>query len=86
MYGHTRRQPGSRVSSRNNATIVTAATTEIPPPLLAQLKPGAKLVIPLGQHAGYQELMVVEVDADGEETRRSVLPVRFVPLTGDAER
>ncbi len=66
--------------------IVTAATTEIPPPLLAQLKPGAKLVIPLGQHAGYQELMVVEVDADGEETRRSVLPVRFVPLTGDAER
>lgn len=66
--------------------IVTAATPEIPPPLLAQLKPGAKLVIPLGQHSGYQELMVIEVDSHGEVTRRAVLPVRFVPLTGDAER
>ncbi len=63
--------------------IVTAAAEEIPPPLLQQLKPGGKLVIPVGEHYGYQELLVVEVDERGEISRESVLPVRFVPLTGD---
>jgi protein-L-isoaspartate(D-aspartate) O-methyltransferase len=63
--------------------IVTAAAEQIPPPLLAQLKPGGKLVIPVGEHHGYQELLVVEVDDKGEISRESVLPVRFVPLTGD---
>jgi protein-L-isoaspartate(D-aspartate) O-methyltransferase len=47
------------------------------------LKPGGRLVIPVGEHQGYQELLVVEVDANGEVSRKSVLPVRFVPLTGD---
>jgi protein-L-isoaspartate(D-aspartate) O-methyltransferase len=63
--------------------IVTAAAEHLPPPLLKQLKPGGKLVIPVGEHNGYQELLVVEVDADGEVSRKSVLPVRFVPLTGE---
>ena len=63
--------------------IVTAAAEHLPPPLLKQLKPGGRLVIPVGEHQGYQELLVVEVDADGEVSRKSVLPVRFVPLTGD---
>ena len=63
--------------------IVTAAAEHLPPPLLQQLKPGGKLVIPVGRHLGYQELLVVEVDADGEVRHESVLPVRFVPLTGD---
>lgn len=63
--------------------IVTAAAEHLPPPLLKQLKPGGKLVIPVGEHQGYQELLVVEVDADGEVMRKAVLPVRFVPLTGD---
>jgi protein-L-isoaspartate(D-aspartate) O-methyltransferase len=61
--------------------IVTAAAPEIPPPLLRQLKPGAKLVMPLGQPFGDQELLVIEVDSKGKVIRRSVLPVRFVPLT-----
>lgn len=61
--------------------IVTAAAPEIPPPLLAQLKPGAKLVMPLGQPYGEQELLVIEVDSKGKASKRSVLPVRFVPLT-----
>jgi protein-L-isoaspartate(D-aspartate) O-methyltransferase len=61
--------------------IVTAAAGEIPPPLLQQLKPGGKLVIPVGEEHGYQELLLVEVDAAGEISRQSVLPVRFVPLT-----
>ena len=63
--------------------IVTAAAEHLPPPLLQQLKPGSKLVIPVGEEHGYQELLVVEVDAAGEISRQSVLPVRFVPLTGD---
>ena len=63
--------------------IVTAAADEIPPPLLAQLKPGGKLVIPVGAEHGYQELLLIEVGEDGEVRERSVLPVRFVPLTGE---
>jgi protein-L-isoaspartate(D-aspartate) O-methyltransferase len=63
--------------------IVTAAAEEIPKPLLRQLKPGGKLVIPVGEEHGYQELLLVTVDADGELSSRSVLPVRFVPFTGD---
>jgi protein-L-isoaspartate(D-aspartate) O-methyltransferase len=63
--------------------IVTAAAEHLPPPLLQQLKPGGKLVIPIGEEHGYQELLVVEVDATGEISRQSVLPVRFVPLTRD---
>lgn len=63
--------------------IVTAAAEEIPPPLLHQLKPGGKLVIPVGEEHGYQELLLVEVGDDGEVRKRSVLPVRFVPLTGE---
>ncbi len=63
--------------------IVTAAAGEIPPPLLRQLKPGGKLVIPVGEEHGSQELLLVEVDAAGKISRQSVLPVRFVPLTGE---
>ena len=63
--------------------IVTAAAEHLPPPLLQQLKPGGKLVIPVGEEHGYQELLVVEVDAAGEIHKKSVLPVRFVPLTRD---
>ena len=60
--------------------IVTAAAEELPPPLLQQLKPGGKLVIPLGEEHGFQELLLIEVDAAGEVGKRSILPVRFVPL------
>lgn len=63
--------------------IVTAAAGNIPPPLLQQLKPGGKLVIPVGERHDHQELLVVEVDDSGEVSSRSVLPVRFVPLTGE---
>ncbi len=61
--------------------IVTAAAENIPPPLLQQLKPGGKLVIPVGEHLGYQELLLVEVDEQGNISKESKLPVRFVPLT-----
>jgi len=63
--------------------IVTAAAPEIPPPLLEQLKPGGRLVIPVGAEHGEQDLLVVELGEDGDILKRSVLPVRFVPLTGE---
>jgi protein-L-isoaspartate(D-aspartate) O-methyltransferase len=61
--------------------IVTAAAPHIPPPLLKQLKPGGRLVIPVGEHLGDQELMLIEVDERGNVSREAKLPVRFVPLT-----
>lgn len=61
--------------------IVTAAADEVPAPLIEQLKPGARLVIPVASPGGFQELLVIEKLPDGSTTSRSVLPVRFVPLT-----
>ena len=55
--------------------------TKVPPPLVEQLKPGARLVIPVGMPGGVQELKVVEKDADGSITSRNILLVAFVPLT-----
>lgn len=63
--------------------IVTAAAPEIPPPLIEQLKPGARLVIPVGLPYSYQELVVVEKQADGKIQRKTILGVSFVPLTGE---
>lgn len=62
--------------------IVTAAALHIPPLLIDQLKPGARLVIPVGRQLLPQDLLVVEKHPDGSVDRRSVLPVAFVPLTG----
>lgn len=63
--------------------IVTAAAPEIPQPLIQQLKPGARLVIPVGLPYSFQELIVVEKREDGKIERKSILGVSFVPLTGD---
>lgn len=63
--------------------IVTAGAPHIPPPLLQQLKPGGKLVIPVDNDDGHQDLLLVEVNDAGEPEERDVLPVRFVPLTGE---
>ncbi|MFQ5645977.1 MAG: protein-L-isoaspartate(D-aspartate) O-methyltransferase, partial [bacterium] len=63
--------------------IVTAAPAEIPEPLIRQLKVGGVLVIPVGR--GFQNLVVVKKDKRGI-TRRRVLPVAFVPMTGQAQK
>ena len=60
--------------------IVTAAAPRVPPALVEQLKPGGKMVIPVGGQWGVQELEVITRRADGGYDRKSVLPVRFVPL------
>ncbi len=65
-----------------DAIIVTAAASHVPPPLIKQLKPGGRMVIPLGAQFMTQSLMLVEKQMDGTVTNRQLLPVRFVPLTG----
>lgn len=60
--------------------ILTAAPAEIPQALIDQLRPGGKLVAPVGANVLTQELVVVDKDAKGRLSRRSVLPVRFVPM------
>ena len=65
-----------------DAIIVTAAASQVPPPLLKQLKPGGRMVIPLGMQFMTQYLMLVEKGADGSVTTRQIVPVAFVPLTG----
>jgi protein-L-isoaspartate(D-aspartate) O-methyltransferase len=59
--------------------LVAAAPDLIPPPLIAQLKPGGKMVIPAGL-TGTQQLMLVEKGADGRIATREILPVRFAQL------
>jgi protein-L-isoaspartate(D-aspartate) O-methyltransferase len=62
--------------------IVTCAAGHVPPPLLAQLREGGRMVIPVGGVFQVQRLMVVTKDEEGKIKTREVLPVRFVPMTG----
>jgi protein-L-isoaspartate(D-aspartate) O-methyltransferase len=63
--------------------IVTAAATHIPEPLIEQLKPGGRMVIPVGERYFYQELILLEKDEDGKIERKDVLSVAFVPFQGE---
>jgi protein-L-isoaspartate(D-aspartate) O-methyltransferase len=60
--------------------VVTAAAPRVPQALVEQLKPGGRLVIPVGASHAAQELLVLTKRADGGVDERRVLPVRFVPL------
>jgi protein-L-isoaspartate(D-aspartate) O-methyltransferase len=64
-----------------DAIMVTAGADEVPPPLLAQLKAGGRMVIPVGPAASIQHLTLIEKLADGTIRSRRVVPVRFVPFT-----
>jgi protein-L-isoaspartate(D-aspartate) O-methyltransferase len=69
-----------------DSIVVTAAPREVPAPLIEQLKPGGRLVVPVGAQAAGQLLLLIEKRSDGTLIRRNVLAVRFVPLTGEAEK
>jgi protein-L-isoaspartate(D-aspartate) O-methyltransferase len=60
--------------------LVTAAPEAVPPALVNQLRPGGRLVVPVGKTSGVQDLMLIEKDVNGKTTSRSVIPVRFVPM------
>ena len=84
----TARRAGSlraaaRQGSAVDAIVVAAATDEVPAPLVEQLKPGGRMIIPLHKGFAYEQLVLVEKHADQSITTREILPVRFVPLTGD---
>jgi protein-L-isoaspartate(D-aspartate) O-methyltransferase len=66
-----------------DAIMVTAAPDHVPQPLVDQLREGGRMILPVGD--AWQELVVLEKTAKGV-TKRSVLPVRFVPMTGEAQR
>ena len=66
-----------------DAIIVTCAPEQVPEPLLAQLKDGGRLVIPIGKAGGIQELILLR-KKNGQIHREKMLDVRFVPMTGSA--
>ncbi|MBN1492567.1 MAG: protein-L-isoaspartate(D-aspartate) O-methyltransferase [Candidatus Omnitrophica bacterium] len=66
-----------------DAIIVTAAAPELPKSLLKQLRVGGKLCIPVGEEHAIQDLMIVTKNEDGSFSKNIVMPVRFVPLTGE---
>ncbi len=65
-----------------DAIIVTAAADHIPPPLIEQLRPGGRLIIPLGSPFSIQQLVLVTKDLKGRVSERPIIAVRFVPLLG----
>jgi protein-L-isoaspartate(D-aspartate) O-methyltransferase len=67
-----------------DAIMVTAAPEHVPQPLVDQLKIGGRLIIPVGNL--YQELTLITKQPDGSIKKKSVLPVRFVPMTGEAQK
>lgn len=69
-----------------DAIIVTAAAGHIPSPLLAQLKRGGRIVIPVGPVHQVQTLILVTKDMQGKVRTRSLMPVRFVPMTGAVQQ
>jgi protein-L-isoaspartate(D-aspartate) O-methyltransferase len=66
-----------------DAIIVTAAASHVPPPLIAQLKPGGRMVIPVGSRFLTQQLLLIEKTTDDQVSTRQIAAVRFVPLTGE---
>jgi protein-L-isoaspartate(D-aspartate) O-methyltransferase len=67
-----------------DAIIVTAAPDHVPEPLVDQLAPGGRMIIPVGGTS--QEIRILTRRADGSLEERRSIPVRFVPMTGEAER
>ena len=71
---------GWREKGPFDAIVVTAAAPQVPEALVAQLKNGGRMVIPVGEAGGTQELLLIVKTAEGKIERRKILPVRFVPL------
>lgn len=72
---------GWREAAPFDGIIVTAAPDHVPPALIEQLRPGGRLVIPVGPQLVGQDLLLIEKQADGRTISRSTIAVRFVPLT-----
>ncbi|HZD53536.1 MAG TPA: protein-L-isoaspartate(D-aspartate) O-methyltransferase [Woeseiaceae bacterium] len=66
-----------------DAIVVTAAASHVPPPLIRQLKPGGRLIIPVGGRFLTQQLLLIEKGSDGKIVTQQIAAVRFVPLRGE---
>jgi protein-L-isoaspartate(D-aspartate) O-methyltransferase len=66
-----------------DAILVTAAAAQMPPALIEQLKPGGRLVLPIGEPGGHQDLMRIVKTGDGGTAEKRILSVAFVPLVGE---
>jgi protein-L-isoaspartate(D-aspartate) O-methyltransferase len=69
-----------------DAIIGTAAAGRVPPPLLGQLKPGGRMILPVESRFGFQYLVLITKDQKGNLSRRNVMPVQFVPMTGEVTK
>lgn len=69
-----------------DAVIVTCAPDHIPPKLVEQLKPGGRICIPVGDEHDIQWLRLATKSADGRLAQSDMIPVRFVPMTGEGKR
>jgi protein-L-isoaspartate(D-aspartate) O-methyltransferase len=69
-----------------DAIIGTAAAGRVPEPLLEQLKPGGRMILPVEGDFGFQHLILITKDEDGNLQQKNVMPVRFVPMTGEVQK
>jgi len=69
-----------------DAIIGTAAASRIPDPLIEQLKIGGRMILPYGSPYGFQYLVVITKGKDGKLQSKNVMPVRFVPMTGEVQK
>ncbi len=69
-----------------DAIIGTAAAGRIPEPLIEQLKPGGRMILPVEGSFGFQHLVVITKDKKGKISKKNVMPVRFVPMTGEVQK
>jgi protein-L-isoaspartate(D-aspartate) O-methyltransferase len=69
-----------------DAIIGTAAAERVPPPLLEQLKPGGRMILPCEDAVGFQYLVLITKDEKGNIRKENVMPVRFVPMTGQVQK
>jgi len=69
-----------------DAIIGTAAAGRIPPPLIEQLKPGGRMILPVEGRFGFQYLVLITKDSKGNLHKKNVMPVQFVPMTGQVKK
>jgi protein-L-isoaspartate(D-aspartate) O-methyltransferase len=68
-----------------DAIIVTAAASHVPPALIAQLRVGGRMITPVGATPWSQNLVLITKGEEGSVRTRTLIPVRFVPFTGQAQ-
>jgi len=77
---------GWKENAPYDAIIGTAAAGRVPEPLIEQLKPGGRMILPYGSPDGFQHLVLIIKDKDGNLRKTNVMPVRFVPMTGEVQK